>query len=66
MLANIVFLFLAGDVVPFPIGPNPDAVLVVVVVVGFPLSPVLVGQVGFINPGERSLIKEVRQTNPSS
>ena len=66
MLADIVFLFLAGDVVPFPIRPNPDAVLVVVVVVGFPLSPVLVGQLGFINPGKRSLVKEISQTNPSS
>ena len=63
-LANILLLFLAGDVVPEPVRPDPGAVLVVVGVVWLTSSEVGEGDRGAVNPGELALVKEVCETNP--
>ena len=63
-LANILLLFLAGDVVPEPVRPDPGAVLVVVGVVWLSSSEVCEGEGGAVNPGELALVKEVSETKP--
>ena len=55
-LANILLLFLAGDVVPEPVGSDPGAVLVVVGVVWLASSEVREGEGRAVNPGELTLI----------
>ena len=63
-LADKLFLFLAGDVVPEPVRPDPGAVLVVVGVVWLATSEVAEADRGAVNPGELALVKEVCETNP--
>ena len=65
-LTNIRLLFLAGDVVPLALLIDPDAVLVVVVVVWLSNSPGCEAHIRAVNPLLPVLhIQEVCQTNPS-
>jgi len=63
-LANILLLFLAGDVVPEPIWPDPGAVLVVVPVIRLAWPEVTEGEGGAVSPAKLSLVQEVSETNP--
>ena len=63
-LADILLLFLAGDVVPETVRPDPGAVLVVVTVVWLSRLEVTEDHRGPVSPGKLSLVKEVRQTDP--
>ena len=64
LLTDILLLLLAGDVVPEPVGPDPGAVLVAVTIVWLSSSEVGEGDRGPVSPGELSLVKEVRETDP--
>ena len=63
-LADILLLFLACDVVPETVRPDPGAVLVVVTIVGLSSSEVSEGHRGAVSPGKLSLIQEIRETEP--
>ena len=63
-LTDILLLFLAGDVVPETVGPDPGAVLVVVDIVWLSSSEVSEGHRGAVSPGKLSLVQEVGQTDP--
>ena len=63
-LTDELLLFLAGDVVPEPVRPDPDAVLVGVGVVGLARPEVTEGEGGAVSPAELSLVQEVCQTDP--
>ena len=58
-----MLLFLAGDVIPLPTRPDPDAVLVAEQIVWFSAPPGGELDSGAIQP--LLPIKEVRQPNPS-
>ena len=62
LLADILLLFLASDVVPETVRPDPDAVLVGVGVVWLSSSEVTEAHRGAVSPGKLALVKEVSQT----